>query len=123
MTHVIIALDGNTYIHKDFAKTADELCREIRLGCFESPVAMKDPTAVRLQNYLLVAERETSPLLSANQISILELLSQGASEGEMGRAMQLSRSGIRHHVETLKQKFNVGTREELIAVFNRNRAI
>lgn len=119
MTHVIIALDGNTYIHKDFAKTVDELCREIRLGCFQSPVPLKDPTAVRLQNYLLVTERDTAPLLSTNQLSILELLSQGASEKEIERAMQLSQGGIRHHLDSLKQKFNVRTKEELIAVYNR----
>ena len=120
MTHVIIVVDGNTFIHKDYAKTADEIYREIKLGTFDSPIPLKAPTAVKLQNYLLVAERETAPLLSANQLNILEMLSMGASETEISRAMQLSYSGIRHQIDSLKQKFNVTTREELISIYCRN---
>ncbi len=119
MTHVIIAVDGNTYIHKEYTKTPDELCREIELGAFESPIPLKDPAVVRLQNYMLIAERENAPLLSTNQRNILELLSMGASETEISRAMQLSFSGIRHHIDALKNKFSVTTREELIAIYCR----
>ena len=41
------------------------------------------------------------------------------TEKEIERAMQLSQGGIRHHLDSLKQKFNVRTKEELIAVYNR----
>lgn len=119
MTHVIIALDGSTYIHKDSQKSPDELCREIKLGSFIFPVPMKDPTAVRLQNYLLVAERDQNPLLNTNQLGILEMLCQGATDKQMQQAMQLSQGGIRYHMESLMQKFNVGTKEELISVYSR----
>ena len=121
MTHLIIALDGSTYIHRDVDKSPEELSREIRLGSFEYPVAMKNPAVVQLQNYLLVAERPQEMLLSTTQRNILELLSMGASEKEIERSMQLSQSGIRYHVDTLKQKFNVSTRQELIAEYCRNR--
>ena len=121
MTHLIIALDGSTYIHKDVDKSPAELSREIRLGSFEYPVAMKNPAVVQLQNYLLVAERQQDLLLSTTQRSILELLSMGASEKEIERSLQLSQSGVRYHVDTLKQKFNVSTRQELIAEYCRNR--
>lgn len=119
MTHVIIALDDSTFIHKDYSKTAEELIREVELGVFQSPAALKNPTAVRLQNYLLIAEREKPPLLTAQQMNVLELLSMGASETEIARAMQLSYSGVRHHVDSLKKKFSVSTREELISIFCR----
>ena len=112
MTHVFIVLDANTCIQRDYPKTADELFREIELGTFECPAGLKNPTAVRLQNYLLVAERETSPMLSVNQQRILFLLSMGASEAEISQAMQLSFSGVRHHVTALKKKYNVSTRQE-----------
>ena len=113
-------MDGSTYIHKDVDKSPAELSREIRLGSFEYPVAMKNPAVVQLQNYLLVAERQEE-LLSTTQRSILELLSMGASEKEIERSLQLSQSGIRYHVDTLKQKFNVSTKQELIAEYCRNR--
>ena len=121
MTHLIIALDGSTYIHKDVDKSPAELSREIRLGSFEYPVAMKNPAVVQLQNYLLVAERQQDLLLSTTQRSILELLSMGASEKEIERSLQLSQSGVRYHVDALKQKFNVSTKQELIAEYCRNR--
>ena len=117
MTHVFIVLDANTCIQRDYPKTADELFREIELGTFDCPAELKNPTAVRLQNYLLVAERETPPMLSENQRMILSLLAMGASEAEIARAMQLSFSGIRHHVTALKKKFDVTTREELISIY------
>ena len=119
MTHIIIALDGSTYIHKESDKSPEELCREVRMGSFQSPVALKDPTAVQLQNYLLIAERQQGPLLSTTQRNILELLSMGASEKDMESAMHLSQSGIRHHVDALKRKFNVKTRQELITAYCR----
>lgn len=119
MTHVIIVLDDNTFFHKDYPKSADELYREIKLGIFASPIPLKNPAAVRLQNFLLVAESETPLMLNQHQLSILEMLSMGGSETEIARAMQLSYSGVRHHVDTLKKKFNVTTREELIAIYCR----
>ena len=120
MTHVIFLIDENSFLHKQYQKSADELYREIELGCFESPVPLKQPRAVRMQNFLMVAEREAAPMLSKNQANILELLSMGASETEISRAMQLSYAGIRHHIDTLKKKFSVTTREELIAVYCQN---
>lgn len=121
MTHVIFLIDENSCLHKQYQKSPDELCREIELGCFESPIPLKHPHAVRMKNYLLVAEREAAPMLSKNQADVLELLSMGASETEISRAMQLSYAGIRHHIDTLKKKFGVTTREELIAIYCRIR--
>ena len=119
MTHIIIALDGDTFIHRNSTKSTDEICREIELGVFDLPVPFSDPVTVRLRDYLLVAERETAPMLSRNQMNVMELMSLGASETEIARSMALSYSGVRHHVESLKKKFNVSTREELIAIYSR----
>ncbi len=119
MTHLIIAIDGDTFIHKSCTKSADEICREIELGVFELPAPFADPVTVRLRDYLLVGEREAAPLLSRNQMNVMEMMSLGASETEIARSMCLSYSGVRHHVESLKKKFNVTTREELIAIYCR----
>ena len=119
MTHLIIALDGETILIKNCDKSPDEIRREIDLGVFQSPVTIANPAAVQLRDYLLIAEREPNPLLSRTQMEVLELLSLGASETEIGRSMQLSHSGGRHHVESLKKKFSVTTREELISLYCR----
>ena len=119
MTHIIIGNRDGGFIYQYCEKSPDEICRDIELGVFPFPVPMTDPTAVRQRDYLLVTERDVLPILSKNQREILELLAMGASETEIGKTMGLSFSGVRHHVERLKQKFNVTTREELIALYSR----
>ncbi len=119
MTHIIIGNRDGGFIYQYCEKSPDEICRDIELGVFPFPVPMTDPTAVRQRDYLLVTERDVLPILSKNQREILELLAMGASETEIGKTMGLSFSGVRHHVERLKQKFNVTTREELIALYCR----
>ena len=121
MTHIIIGNHGGGFIYQYSEKSPDEICRDIELGVFPFPIPLTDPIAVRQRDYLLVTERDAPPILSKNQRNILELLTMGASETEIGRAMGLSFSGVRHHVEKLKQKFNVTTREELIAQYCRRR--
>ena len=121
MTHIIIGNHGGGFIYQYSEKSPDEICRDIELGVFPFPVPLTDPIAIRQRDYLLVTERDAPPILSKNQRNILELLSMGASETEIGKAMGLSFSGVRHHVEKLKQKFNVTTREELIAQYCRLR--
>ena len=119
MTHIIIGNRSGGFIYQYCEKSPDEICRDIELGVFPFPIPLTDPTAVRQRDYLLVTERDVLPILSKNQRNILELLAMGASETEIGRSLGLSFSGVRHHVEQLKKKFNVTTREELIALYCR----
>lgn len=119
MTNMIIAIDGDTFIHRVCTKSPNEICREIELGVFESPFPLTEPIAIKLHNYVLIAEREKAPMISKNQLNIMEMLSLGASEKEIAAAMHLSFSTIRKHVDGLKKKFCVSTREELIAIYCR----
>ncbi len=119
MTHIFIAVDGESFVHKITAKSPDEVRREVEMGVYQFPVPIAEPMAVQLRDCLLIAERDRDPLLSRTQLNILDLLALGASETEIARSMQLSYSGIRHHVESLKKKFCVSTREELISIYVR----
>ena len=119
MTHIIIGDRSRGFIYQYSEKSPEEIVREIELGIYPFPIPLMDPTVVRQRDYLLVTERDALPLLSKNQQDILEMLAMGASETEIGRALGLSFSGVRHHVERLKKKFNVSTREELIAFYCR----
>ena len=119
MTQLFIAVDEETFVHKITAKSPDEVRHEIEMGVFQFPVPLTDPAAVQLRDNLLITERDKDPMLSRTQRNILDLLSLGASETEIARAMQLSFSGVRHHVESLKKKFSVTTREELISIYVR----
>ena len=119
MTHIIIGDHDRGFIYQYSEKSPDEICRDIELGVYPFPIPLTDPTAVRQRDYLLVTERDALPLLSKNQRNILEMMAMGVSETEIGRALGLSFSGVRHHVERLKKKFNVTTREELIALYCR----
>lgn len=119
MTHIIIGDHNRGFIYQYSEKSPEEISRDIELGVYPFPIPLTDPTAVRQRDYLLVTERDALPLLSKNQRNILEMMAMGASETEIGRALGLSFSGVRHHVERLKKKFNVTTREELIALYCR----
>jgi len=119
MSHLIIALDGDTFIHMNCSKSTEEIRREIELGVFKSPVTLADPAAVQLRDYMLIAERDASPLLSRTHKNILELLAQGASETEIAAAMNLKYTAVRYHIDSLKKKFCVTTREELITIYCR----
>lgn len=119
MTHIIIAIDLETFIHRNSSKSPDEIRREVELGVFDSPVPLTHPEAVQLRNFVLITERESPPMLSKRQLEVMELLSYGASEAEIGKALFLSHSGVRHRIDQLKEKFGVYTREELIAVYCR----
>ncbi len=117
MTNIIYALDEETFVHKHSSKSPDEIRREIETGALEMPVPLNSPRCVQLKSYILIGEREAAPMISRTQLHVLELLSLGASLKEIGAALHLSFSGVRYHVETLKDKFNVTTREELIRVY------
>ncbi len=117
MTNIIYALDEETFVHQHTSKSPDEIRREMETGALKMPVPLNSPHCVQLKSYLLIGEREAAPLISRTQLHVLELLSLGASLKEIGAALQLSFSGVRYHVETLKDKFNVTTREELIRVY------
>ncbi len=117
MTNIIYAVDEETFVHKYSPKPPEEIRREVETGALELPVPIHSPRCVQLRNYILIAERETPPMVSQTQMHVLELLSLGASLKEIGAALSLSFSGVRYHVETLKEKFNVTTREELIRVY------
>ena len=119
MTHIIIGDHNRGFIYQYSEKSPEEISRDIELGVYPFPIPLTDPTAVRQRDYLLVTERDALPLLSKNQRNILEMMAMGASETEIGRALGLSFSGVRHHVKRLKKKFNVTTREELIALYCR----
>ena len=119
MTHIIIAINEDTYIHQSSSKSPEEIFREIDLGVYEIPLSLIDPKAVRVRNYILIAEREEPPMISKRQKDIMELLSLGASETEIAAALKITHSGVRKHIDLLKKKFDVSTREEIISIYCR----
>ena len=88
MTQLFIAVDEETFVHKITAKSPDEVRHEIEMGVFQFPVPLTDPAAVQLRDNLLITERDKDPMLSRTQRNILDLLSLGASETEIARAMR-----------------------------------
>ena len=119
MTQVLIVVDEDTIIQKSCQKSAEEINREIELGVFEMPCKLQNPVVTQACGCVLVCERENRPELSKLQYNILDLMASGASQMEIAQVMNRSVNGIRYHVEVLKKKFGVSTREELIAIFCR----
>lgn len=67
------------------------------------------------QLHALVASRMDDAIPTPRQEAVLELASQGLTNGEIGDRLFISESTVRFHVQKLKEKFSARTKTELIA--------
>ncbi|RXS95534.1 response regulator [Silvibacterium dinghuense] len=63
-----------------------------------------------------LSERQHRPCLSAREIEILELLSKGLTNKDIGRALKISQFTVRNHVYRILAKMEVGDRTEASTV-------
>jgi LuxR family maltose regulon positive regulatory protein len=83
---------------------ADFYCDRL-LASFE-PAAGRDTDAH--------AQRAASSLLSVREVEILDHISQGLSNKEIGRALRVAPETIKWHLKNIFEKLNVGSRVEAV---------
>jgi two-component system NarL family response regulator len=59
-----------------------------------------------------LAERESSPALSAREVAVLQLVARGLSNREIGLALFVSEATIKFHLKNIYAKLNVNDRTE-----------
>lgn len=64
-----------------------------------------------------------TPMLSARERQILELLAEGLSNKQLARALSLSENTVKTHLGNLYAKLGVGRRTEALAVARRQRLL
>ena len=119
MTHLFILVDENTVISKRIKDDPEDIIRAIEDGEYSLPPELTSPCCVNLKHYVFVVGQEPMPEISAVQKSILEKLAAGASMTQVAKVMGYTYDGIRYHIDKMKEKFNVGTRAELISIYMR----
>lgn len=62
-----------------------------------------------------LAERMLLPDLTRREISILEFLSQGSTNKEIGKMLQISDNTVRHYVKSIMDKLQASDRTEAVA--------
>ncbi len=63
-----------------------------------------------------LSERKHRPCLSAREVQILELLSKGLTNKDIGRALDISQFTVRNHVNRILSKLQVSDRTEASTV-------
>lgn len=99
------------YVLKD--TDALELMRIIRRTHRGEPGFGSGPTAVLVQS-LSDQAAEASALLTPREREVLEHLSRGLTNGEIGRACHISASAAKFHLRNIMRKLEVRNRTELL---------
>lgn len=120
MTHIFILVDPETITMKKSNLKPKEVIKQINEGEFRLPEELQSPRCLNLDDYVFVIGRKPMPVISEIQEDILEKLALGANMTQIANAMGYSYDNIRYHVDELKKKFNVDSRQELAAVYRRN---
>src|SRR6202043_3059215 len=63
-----------------------------------------------------ISERKMRPNLSPRELEILEMVSKGLTNKEIGHAIQVSHFTVRNHVRHIIAKLAVGNRTEAAAI-------
>ena len=119
MTHLFILVDEDTVISKKIKENPEDIIRAIEDGDYTLPPEITSPCCLHLKHYVFVIGQEPMPKMTAVQRSILDKLAAGASITQVAASMGYTYDGIRYHVDRLKEKFNVGTRAELVSMYIR----
>ena len=120
MTHIFILVDPDTITMKKSDLRPKEVMKQIYEGEFRLPEEMESPRCLNLDDYVFVVGRKPMLNISDIQEEILEKLALGANMTQIAKSMGYSYENIRYHVDELKKKFNVETRQELAVVYRRN---
>lgn len=96
------------YLLKDMQAT--ELCRSIKAAA-AGQVQLAPEAASRLMRELRF--QEEAPVLTDREQEVLELVSKGMSNAQIGEALCIGEKTVKTHVSRLLQKLNVRSRTQL----------
>ena len=96
----------------------DELIRAIRSVC-EGGTALEASVAAKLMQHMNQRSgQETQPnkIFSKRETQVLELLSKGKTNRQIGETLFISESTVKFHVHAILKKLDVGNRTEAVSI-------
>jgi DNA-binding NarL/FixJ family response regulator len=102
-----VAAGARGYLHKDASRA------ELRATVTQ---ALADPTWRRAPRRLRSAELGAAPTLTAREIQVLEGMSHGRSNAEIGRELFLSEDTVKTHARRLFKKLGASDRAHAVAL-------
>jgi DNA-binding NarL/FixJ family response regulator len=104
---VALAVASGAYLHKDASRA------ELRATVSQ---ALADPTWRLAPRRLRPAEVGSAPTLTAREIQVLEGMSHGRSNAEIGRDLFLSEDTVKTHARRLFKKLGASDRAHAVAL-------
>jgi DNA-binding NarL/FixJ family response regulator len=92
----------------------DELVSIVRLLTGQALAPVLPPTGTSA-----AAGSVSLPGLSERDVAILRLVARGRPDREIGKAVSLSEDTVGRHLQRLRRRFGVSTRDELAAIAGR----
>jgi len=96
----------------------DELIRAIRSVC-EGGTALEASVAAKLMQHMNQRsgqETQPSKIFSKRETQVLELLSKGKTNRQIGETLFISESTVKFHVHAILKKLDVGNRTEAVSI-------
>ncbi len=93
---------------------------EVQNGCSS---ALFGGSSAVVERLLRCTPTEIERRLTPRQERVLELAAQGLTYGEISKALHVSESTVRFHIQNMKERMDVRTRVELISVAIRDALI
>lgn len=84
-------------------------------GGVRGAVTAETPGAVRIVGRAPAPER-SGPELTARELGVLQLVSEGRTNREIGEALQLSALTVKSHLARISRKIGTGDRAEMVAI-------
>ncbi len=126
MTQIIYILDGKNLLISEAEGTIEDINIKIGNGEWRFPFRFDTPQIFQIEEILVVSgssKKSRTPSLTSQQTKIVERLIQGESVGQIALALRISPDTVNYHIDNAKRKFNVETRNELIAKYSRESTV
>ena len=122
MTQIIYILDGKNLLINEADDSIEKINTKIRNGEWRYPFRFDTPKTFQIDEILVVSgssKKNRTTSLTSQQTKIVERLMRGESVGQIALALGISPDTVNYHIDKAKRKFNVETRNELIAAYSR----
>ena len=124
MTRILFILDGSNFLFGENDADPVQMLSDIRNGVFALPFRSDPVKCVEIEGWVVVGLRSRQSMigyLTQQEINVLELLIRGKTVNQIAVALTLSPETIKYHIEGAKIRMQVETRNELIALYCREK--